>query len=164
MPARHDQEQELVERARRGERDALNLLLRHTTPLALRMIGTHLRYRDDAADVLQSVLLSIWRSIRKLEEPLAYRAWVYRIIRNRVNDHLRQQYGDEVEARTQLDADLDTLPSCEDGAVFRSEIYSAMRQKIEEGINRQGDGYRTVLRLHLLEGKTYREIAAETGT
>ncbi len=131
--------------------------------MAMRMIGTHLRHRDDAADVLQAVLLSIWRSIRKLEDHRAYRAWVYRIIRNRVNDHLRHRYGDEVEARRQLDADPDTFPSSEQGAEFRSEIYLAMRQRIEEAISRQGEGYQAVLRLHLLEGKTYREISEETG-
>jgi RNA polymerase sigma-70 factor (ECF subfamily) len=155
----HDQERELVERSRRGDTAATDLLIRETMPMALRIIGTHLRHREDAADVL----LSIWRSIRNLEDPEAYRLWVYRIIRHRVTDHLRRRYGDEVEVRTRLDENLDAFPAREEGAELRSDLYQQVSRRIEEGIARQGEGYQQVLRLHLLRGRTYQEIANETG-
>jgi len=163
MRAKHDQERELVERARRGNRDAANLLLRHSMPMAMRMVRAYVQHREDVADVLQAVLISIWKSIRKLENLDAYRAWVARIVHFRVMDHLRRQHAEEVNAPRQSGVELDELPSCEEGSQLSSHIYRLLGPRIEEGISRQEEQYQVVLTLHLLNGKTNQEIATETG-
>ena len=152
-----------MRRSRRGDRDALNLLLQQTTPLVLRMVGAHVRHQQDVLEILQAVLVSIWRSIRMLESPGAFRAWVHQIVRRRVMDHLRKRYADDLDSPRLIDRSMDAFPSCKDGAQLRSGIFEQLVDFIEEGISKQAEEYQTVLRLHLLKGKTNQEIADETG-
>lgn len=163
MRAKRDQERELALRARGGDRQATELLLRQTMPMALNMVRSYVRHREDVDDLLQAVLLSIWNSIRGLRDPDAYRPWVARIVHYRVMDHLRRQQREVVNIPVQRGVDLDEIPTEEDAAQFGAHLYRLLAGKIEAGISNGGEEYRKVLTLHLLQGKTYQEIAGETG-
>ncbi len=81
----------LVLRSREGSRTAIEQLLTRWQPRlwrqALRLTG-----RDDAAwDVLQETLMSITRSIRKLDDPARFRRWAYTILTRRANDWRRRR-------------------------------------------------------------------------
>jgi RNA polymerase sigma-70 factor (ECF subfamily) len=74
-------EQELmwVLRASAGDREALDALLRAIQAPLFRYIASLVDRRDVAEDVLQEVFLRIFRKLRWLREPQAFRAWTYRI-------------------------------------------------------------------------------------
>lgn len=64
--------------AQLGDRAALERLLMHTRPwlsrCLVRMLG-----ESDAPDAVQEVMFIVARRLALLDEPRAYRAWVYRI-------------------------------------------------------------------------------------
>ena len=72
------QEAQWVLRAQCGDREALELLLRAVEP-ALRRYLTGLVGAGDSSDVLQDVLLLIYRKLTWLEDPGLFRPWTYRI-------------------------------------------------------------------------------------
>jgi RNA polymerase sigma factor (sigma-70 family) len=74
----------LVERARRGQKDALEALIaKHQQwiyNLALRMVGNP----DDARDVTQEMLIKIVTHLASFEGRSSFRTWLYRIVVNHV--------------------------------------------------------------------------------
>ncbi|MBN8643647.1 MAG: RNA polymerase sigma factor [Planctomycetes bacterium] len=68
----------MVIRAQLGDRDALEGLLVWTRPWLWRCLRAMLP-EHDAEDALQEVMLTAARRLVLLEEPRAYRSWVYRI-------------------------------------------------------------------------------------
>jgi RNA polymerase sigma-70 factor, ECF subfamily len=67
-----------VLRAQCGDREALELLLRHVQPSLYRYL-CGLIGRTDADDILQEVLVLIFRKLTWLEAPELFRPWVFRI-------------------------------------------------------------------------------------
>jgi RNA polymerase sigma-70 factor (ECF subfamily) len=71
---------ELVERARRGDREAFGLL---AVPLGDRLYSVAhriLRDADLAGDAAQQALVNIWRDLPRLRDPARFDAWSYRIL------------------------------------------------------------------------------------
>jgi RNA polymerase sigma-70 factor, ECF subfamily len=67
-----------VLRAQCDDREALELLLRHIQP-SLRRYLTGVVGPSDIDDVLQDVLLIIYRKLRWLHAPELFRPWAFRI-------------------------------------------------------------------------------------
>ena len=70
---------ELLERFRRGDGPAAELLARRACTLALRTAGSIVRSRDEAADIAQDVAVDVLVSMGSLRDPHAFDAWVHRI-------------------------------------------------------------------------------------
>ena len=90
-------EQELIERARQGDRDAFaDLVWRHQDTvhtLAMRLVGP-----DLAADVAQEALIRAWRALPRFRGEAAFSTWLHRItvntawtLRKRAARHQAQQ-------------------------------------------------------------------------
>jgi RNA polymerase sigma-70 factor, ECF subfamily len=73
-----DQEALWVLRAQSDDREAIELLLRNVQP-SLRRYLRGLVGPDDADDVLQEVLLLIYRNLTWLDAPELFRPWAFRI-------------------------------------------------------------------------------------
>ncbi|MGH8917255.1 MAG: RNA polymerase sigma factor, partial [Actinomycetes bacterium] len=73
---------ELVAAARKGDRSALEELVRVTYPdtytLAYRLTGNH----DDACDVVQDAYLRAYRGLRRFRGEAQFTTWLYRITAN----------------------------------------------------------------------------------
>lgn len=67
-----------VLRAQSGDREALELLLLHVQP-SLRRYLTAVVGPSDADDVLQEVLLQIYRKVKWLHAPELFPSWAFRI-------------------------------------------------------------------------------------
>ena len=85
-----DDEPLLVLRAQYGDREALELLLRGIQPSLLRylrgLVGT-----DESADLLQEVLVLVYRKLRWLDNPAVFRHWAFRIATRAAFRHLRKR-------------------------------------------------------------------------
>lgn len=46
---------------------------------------------ENARDVVQETMITVWQKIGKIKSAGAYKTWVYRIVMNRCYDKLRQQ-------------------------------------------------------------------------
>lgn len=121
---------------------------------------------DDAEDVLQEVLYEATRAYR-LPEPIEQvGAWLYRVALNRISDLFRKRKPDllmDVLGDAGEDATLeDLLPSADAGPeaayarrVLLEEIHTALHELAPE--------QREVFIAHELEGRSFKDLAAESG-
>src|SRR5499426_1458498 len=93
-----------VLRAQCGDREALELLLRHVQP-SLRRYLTGLVGASDADDALQEALLLIYRKLKSLEAPELFRPWAFRIASRAGLHHIkkRRHWSEHVQAQDSLD-------------------------------------------------------------
>lgn len=89
MQATRPDDRELVARAREGDSDAFEGLVRmHMRSVyghAFRFFGS----AEPAEDVVQEVFIKVFRSIRTFDGQSAFSTWLYRITRNTCLDQLR---------------------------------------------------------------------------
>jgi RNA polymerase sigma-70 factor, ECF subfamily len=71
---------ELVERARRGDRDAFEALVQLTSDRMYAIAARILRDADLAEDALQGALISAWKSLPTLRDPARFEAWLRRLL------------------------------------------------------------------------------------
>lgn len=140
-----------VLRAQAGDRPALEALLAHAGALLRPYAAAMLR--DDAAadDVLQDVLVLLYRKLPTLREPRAFAAWARRIATREIFRALRKHRFAE---RTHEDLPPD-LPAEADASPP-----DGLLERLPALLERVSPASRAVLALHYLDGLTLDEAAA----
>lgn len=82
---------ELVEAARRGDRDAFDALVRQEVAGVYRTALAILGNADDAEEATQDAFVSAWRSLRSLRDIDRFDAWFGRVIVNASRMALRRR-------------------------------------------------------------------------
>jgi RNA polymerase sigma-70 factor (ECF subfamily) len=82
---------QLVEEARAGDQLAFHRLVDQFQPEIYRMIYYRTRSQMDAEDLTQDVFLKAYKHLARLQTPMVFRSWLYRIAVNRVNDYFRKK-------------------------------------------------------------------------
>lgn len=141
----------LVGKARAGDVDAYEVLVRRHRGriyrIALRMLGnTH-----DAEDVAQDVVIQVWTALAGFTGSSSFTTWLYRIVVNRCLNKTRGRRW----TRPVLDDDPVPTAGAEDTVIAAQRARATM-----EAIAGLPDDQRAVLVLHQLEGLSYREVAA----
>ncbi|EOA03696.1 RNA polymerase sigma-70 factor, ECF subfamily (sigma-24) transcription regulator protein [Herbaspirillum frisingense GSF30] len=126
----------------------------------------------EAEDILQEVFYEFVQAYR-LPEPIEQvSAWLFRVARNRIIDRFRKKKEEPLpESRDAEDLDgadqawrLDLLlPASEDGpeaAYARAALITALQEALEE----LPEAQREVFIAHELDGKSFKEMAADSGT
>jgi RNA polymerase sigma-70 factor (ECF subfamily) len=142
-----------VLRAQAGDRGALEQLLRAAEALLRPFLAAMIP--DDAlrGDVLQDVLVILYRRLGALREPRAFAAWVRRIASREIFRALRRQRRHE-----RLYDDLpDDLPT---GDAEPDPPSEELLRRLGGLLERVSPASRAVLALHYGEGLTLDEIAA----
>jgi len=122
----------------------------------------------DVEDLVQDVLFELVRAYRLLTPIDTVGAWLFRVARNRITDLFRKKtpvlFSDLAERSD--DDDLlefeDTLSSPEPGPETQSlrvDLFDALQSALDELPSEQ----RAVFIAHELEGRSFKEISAETG-
>ena len=73
---------ELVDQAKRGDREAFDALCRMTGDRCMAIAFRILRDFDLADDAVQSALFTAWRDIRALRDSQLFEPWLHRILTN----------------------------------------------------------------------------------
>jgi len=81
---------ELIDRAKAGDRAALDELLIAMRPRALAAALKVLHNRDDAEDAVQDAFLKVWRCLAAFEGRASFSTWIHRIVTNASLDLLRK--------------------------------------------------------------------------
>jgi len=103
---------EIVERARAGDRDAFDVLVQSSTRL---LYGIALRILHDvqlAEDIVQDSLVDAWRDLRGLRDPALFDAWVTRILVRNCHRQARRERS-ALQLRPRLREDETTNPTAE---------------------------------------------------
>lgn len=145
-----------VLRARLGSGEALGKLAAKYHRRLLYYIRRLVDGEDAARDVAQSVWLEVALGIGGLREPGAFRAWLYRIARNRAALVVRA----EIRERKLLeDAAEDAAPE----AIVEDPLPMGEPERVHRALMAIRREHREVLALQYLENMTYAEIAEVTG-
>ncbi|MDD7987281.1 RNA polymerase sigma factor [Lentisphaera marina] len=125
--------------------------------------GMHIDHHD-AEDLTQTSLLGVWEKISSFDyspEECKFRTWLYRIVRNKVIDHIRKantKKNKKVEipdAETHSDPEIYNIAEKEWRAHISDRAYSNIKGNFSEKVMQCFD--------LSLEGKSTAEIAATTG-
>lgn len=151
---------DLVRRARSGESEALDVLVRRHRQsayvFALQLLGN----RDDALDAAQDALLRFVRSLDRFDSHRPVRPWLLTIVRNVVRDLWRKRAHSEVN-----------LPAADDGPDLASQLVdprsnperdlrtSELRRRVWRAIDRLPEKKREILVLRDFHDHSYAEIA-----
>ena len=71
---------ELVERARHGDREAFSALVQMTSDRMYAIATRILRDADLAEDALQGALIAAWKNLPTLRDPARFEAWLRRLL------------------------------------------------------------------------------------
>jgi RNA polymerase sigma-70 factor (ECF subfamily) len=151
-------DRDLVDRARRGDREAFTqLIVQYQVSLynmALRMVGRP----DDAADIAQEAFLRAWEKIRTLRDA-PFKSWLFQIAANLCYDHFRRgrRYGvmpDEDQTSNLVGLGIATPDPQE-----RAEANERTRL-VRDSISALDHDMRIAIILRDVNGMAYDEIAA----
>ena len=148
---------ELVTRIIRGDREAFELLFREHYASLVRFAEGLVRSREVAEDTVQEVLFNLWRQRETLRVEESVRAYLFRSVRNRALNHLRNERVRH-EAVPHL---VNEAPAAAagDSRVVEGELEQAIRNAVAELPPR----CREVFELSRAQGLRYSEIAATLG-
>ena len=142
----------LVLRAQSGDRAALERLLRAAEELLRPFVAAMIRDPQSRADVMQDVLVIVYRKLRTLREPRAFAGWARRIASREVFRVLRKERREE---RLYQDLPPDLPAEAED-----PEPSAGLLHRLPALLEHVSPASRAVLALHYLDGLSLDEIAA----
>jgi len=154
-------DQELVEKAKKGDQDAFEQLVvanqNKVYSLALRLTGD----RETAADLSQEAFVKAWQGLGSFQGESSFATWVYRLTTNVCIDHLRRQKRREgVEPSVSLD---DTDSGWAEPADWEQDPQRLLEKSergraLARGLEKLPDWQRRILVLRELSGLSYQEI------
>jgi RNA polymerase sigma-70 factor (ECF subfamily) len=167
VPPAFDDERELIERSRRGELRAFDLLVRRYEKqvynTAYRLAGSY----DGASDIAQEAFVRAWSNLRSFRGDASFSTWLYRIVTNVFLDERKKQRArphQSLDEALALDENLVTR-QFEDGAPSPQEAAegSERRDLLEQAILALPPPQRVMVVLYHTQGRSYEEIAEIMG-
>lgn len=147
-------EEELVERARRGDRAAMNRLYEAHAGRVYSVVRRLAGEDALAEDLAQDAWIRAFRKLDLFRGESSFGTWMYRLATNTALNRLRRRNRrPDVEREGDLGR---SNPTPVDEAVINQRVLS-------EALDRLPDGYRRVLVLHDVEGFTHAEIGEMLG-
>jgi RNA polymerase sigma-70 factor (ECF subfamily) len=158
-------EADLLVRARRGDRDAFDGLVRLHLPRVWAVVWRMLRQREDTEDVVQEVFLAAFRGLSDYRGDARLSTWLHRIAVSRAINHLQRAEERASRARVELDDVLDTLPVAADpgGSPLQALQAGELQRRLADCLGRMPPAFRTILALRDVEDAAYEGIAATLG-
>ncbi|HEY2646699.1 MAG TPA: RNA polymerase sigma factor [Candidatus Acidoferrales bacterium] len=123
----------------------------------------------DAEDILQDVFYELIEAYRLMKPIEQVGAWLYRVARNRIIDRFRKKRpeaqpadaGPENDEGDRLSLE-DLLPS-PDAGPEAAYARSILVEELEAAIDELPEAQREIFVAHEFEGKSFKELSAETG-
>jgi RNA polymerase sigma factor (sigma-70 family) len=147
-------QQALVERAKKGDREAFDALAREVGDRCMAIAFRILRDADRADDAVQAALISSWRQLRTLRDPNAFEPWLHRILTNECYAEARR--------RTRMRAEIRLIDVGERGD-SRDVINVNDRDQLDRAFRRLTLEQRAVLVFHHYVGLPLPDVAIRLG-
>jgi RNA polymerase sigma-70 factor, ECF subfamily len=152
----HPSDAELIRRVLAGDRERYaDLVTRYQAALfrhALGMVGD----ADAAADLTQDSLVKAYTRLDSCHDPDRFGAWVFRILRNRCRDWLKNRRQHTVELRDDAHMAADD-PS-------RELEQSQLGQVMKDALGRLPEAQREAFLMKHVQDLSYEEMAERLGT
>ena len=160
----------LVRNAATGDRLAMEQLLMRAQEAAYRFSLLVCGHPEDAEDVMQDALLKTYQYVNRIDQPDAFRTWLYSTVRNACLMKRRRRTGEPARFES-LDHGLDRS----DGATAAIDVADPARpvdeqlmadrmdRRLREALRKLPPEYRMIVVMREMEGLSTREVAAVTG-
>lgn len=157
-------DQELVERAQRGDKRAFGLLVEKYQRKLGRLLSRMIRDQAEVEDVVQEAFIKAYRALPSFRGESAFYTWLYRIGINTAKNYLvamgrRPQTSNEIE--------VEDAENFESGSELRTTdtpeselLIKEIAQTVSETVSSLPEELRVAITLREIEGLSYEEIAA----
>jgi len=160
-----DTDQQLVQRAQRGDLRAFDLLVLKYQGRIGALVSRYIADAGEVEDVTQEAFIKAYRALSKFRGDSAFYTWLYRIAANAAKNHLVAK-----GRRPGADATIEDAEAFDDGGLV-SEMSSpeamAMGDElaavVEQSLQALPEELRAALTLRELEGLSYDDIAEVLG-
>jgi RNA polymerase sigma-70 factor, ECF subfamily len=157
-------DQQLVDRAQRGDKHAFELLVAKYQRRLARLISRFVRDSVEVEDVTQDAFIKAYRALPTFRGESAFYTWLYRIGINTAKNHLQAL---KRRAPTTTLFDAEESEGFEDAGLLHevstpeNELMSKqVVDVVNSSLNELPDDLRTALTLREIEELSYEEIAA----
>ena len=165
--AEAEQDRELIEQARRGDRTAFRQLVQRHQRRAFAIALGLVRDENDAREVVQEAFLRVYRNLDSFQGGSSFFTWLYRIVSNLSIDLMRKPSRRlaELDETRQLENEADVpLLSRIEGAdpadvVRRGEL----SRRIDAALAALPPYHRGVILMREVQGMSYEEISQAMG-
>lgn len=134
---------DLIKRAKNGDTEAFDLLMRPQLQRMYRIAISMLENEEDAADAIQETVLKCWQKVGQLKNEEYFQTWLTRILINQCKDILK--------ARKKYVL-VEEMPEIEYEDQYETDDWKTILSNLEEK-------YRIVMELYYVEGFSTKEIA-----
>src|SRR5258708_1055792 len=133
------------------------LIIERERPRLWNFIRRRVPDRGDAEDILQEVFYELLESRRLMKPIEQVGAWLFQVARNRTTDLFRKRKAND---STLLLEDL--LPS-PDGGPEAAYARGVLFEELDAALDELPEAQRFIFVAHEIEGRSFKELAAETG-
>jgi len=131
-------------------------------------IRRHVPDPGDAEDILQDVLYELVEAYRLMKPIEQAGAWLFRVARNRITDRFRKKKAMLVSDLAPVEEDgemssLEELLPSPDAGPEAAYARSLLLEELEDALEELPDEQREVFIAHEFEGRSFKELAAESG-
>ena len=114
--------------------------------------------RDTALDWVSQAYVRIFLNLKKFDQERALKPWMKVILKNIIHDDLRKRAR---EMARWVEERAEDLPV--NSVLTDSTQFSDLREVIDRELSHMGEEFKRVFELHVVEGYSHKEIAAELG-
>lgn len=158
----------LIERAQKGDANAVASLVRKHQERAYQYAYRLTRNSDEAADIVAESFVRVNNAVRNFKGNSAFTTWLYRIVTNCYLDHrkkerTRQALSLDSPPSTGLGGDENDGPREIEDATFMPDKNIESRARavlIERALTKLPDFQRAMIVMYHMEERSYEEIAA----
>ena len=157
--AQEPTDQELVIRLKSGDVTALSALDQRYRVRIIQLIAQLAKSDEEAEDIYQEAILKAVTHIASFDHRRSFYNWLHRIAKNRCIDEYRRRGQTEITEGNEILLKLPTTERSPLDEVLDSEL----QEKIQKAIDILPERQQSVVKLRLLEGLNYKEIARRIG-
>ncbi len=160
-----DTDQQLVQRAQRGDLRAFDLLvLKHQGRIAA-LVSRYVSDAGEVEDVTQEAFIRAYRALGKFRGDSAFYTWLYRIAANAAKNHLVAK-----GRRPGADATIEDAEGFDEGGMLSESaspealaMGGELAEVVESALNALPDELKSALMLREFDGLSYEDIADVLG-
>jgi len=156
------EDQELVRRTLRGDKEAFEMIVRRYQQPVVNYIGRMVREREMALDFSQEIFLKVYASLGSYRPQYKFSTWLFKIASNFMIDHWRKKK----LATTSIDQSFDfeddgrRLQIADDSfSVGRQYEFKEIRGRIDAALERVPPAFRELFVWRHVDGLSYEEMA-----
>ena len=160
-----DTDQQLVQRAQRGDLRAFDLLVLKYQGRIAALVSRYVSDAGEVEDVTQEAFIKAYRALGKFRGDSAFYTWLYRIAANAAKNHLVAK-----GRRPGADATIEDAEGFDEGGLLSESaspealaMGSELAEVVESALNALPDELKAALMLREFDGLSYDDIADVLG-